>query len=169
MIRLRQYEASDAQTILSWIHDEVSFRKWCADRYDHYPISADDMNKQYGSADQDRFFPMTAVDESGIVGHMIMRYTDDNKHTIRFGFVIVDDRKRGRGYGKRMLEAAVSYALDNFGVKRITLGVFNNNDAAYRCYLSAGFREIGRDSVFRVFGEEWKCIEMEYCCLKDRK
>ena len=164
MIQLRPYESDDAQTILPWIGDEVAFRKWCADRYDTYPITADDMNKQYDTSDHERFFPMTAVDESGIVGHLIMRFPDDDKTVLRFGFVIVDDRKRGRGYGKRMLEAAVSYALERFGVKKITLGVFDNNETAHRCYLSAGFRETNRDNVFRVFGEEWKCIEMEYIC-----
>ncbi len=164
MIRLRPYESDDAQTILSWIGDEVAFRKWCADRYETYPISADDMNMLYDTADHERFFPMTVIDESEIVGHLIMRFPDEDRSVLRFGFIIVDDRKRGKGYGKRMLEAAVSYALERFGVKRITLGVFDNNEAAYRCYLSAGFRETNRDSAFCVFGEEWKCIEMEYIC-----
>lgn len=164
MIQLRPYESDDAQTILPWIGDEVAFRKWCADRYETYPISAYDMNKQYDTADHERFFPMTAIDESGIFGHLIMRFPDDDRSVLRFGFVIVDDRKRGKGYGKRMLETAVSYALERFGVKRITLGVFDNNEAAYRCYLSVGFRETNRDNVLCVFGEEWECIEMEYIC-----
>ena len=43
----------------------------------------------------DNFYPVTAIDESGIVGHMILRYTDDKKSIVRFGFVIVDDTKRG--------------------------------------------------------------------------
>ena len=28
--------------------------------------------------ESDSFFPMTAFDESGIVGHLIMRFTDEN-------------------------------------------------------------------------------------------
>ena len=65
MIQLRPYEPCDADTIISWIGDEVAFRKWCADRYETYPITADDMNRQYDAADHDRFFPMTAYDENG--------------------------------------------------------------------------------------------------------
>ena len=40
MIQLRPYEPCDADTIISWIGDEVAFRKWCADRYETYPITA---------------------------------------------------------------------------------------------------------------------------------
>lgn len=163
MIQLRPYEASDAQTILSWIHDEVSFRKWCADRYNHYPISADDMNNQYDAADQERFFPMTAVDESGIVGHLIMRYTDDDKRTVRFGFVIVDDKKRHQGVGRQMLESAIDYAFRSLMADQITLGVFENNLSAYHCYRSVGFREVKTKKVeyYHIFNEDWKCLEME--------
>ena len=67
MLRLRPYKACDAETIVSWIGDEVSFRKWCADRYDHYPITADDMNRHYDAfAYSDNFYEMTAFDETGV-------------------------------------------------------------------------------------------------------
>lgn len=110
MLRLRPYKNCDAQYIIKWCKDEVAFRKWCADRYENYPISVDDMNTMYGNTvDSDDFFAMTAFDESGVVGHLIMRYTDESKSILRFGFVIVDDTKRGKGYGKEMLSLALKY------------------------------------------------------------
>ena len=36
MLRLRPYKKCDAKYIVSWIKDEISFRKWCADRYESY-------------------------------------------------------------------------------------------------------------------------------------
>lgn len=163
-IRLRPYKACDAETIVSWIGDEVSFRKWCADRYDRYPITADDMNRHYNDfADSDSFCQFTAFDGSGIVGHMIMRFTDDEKKVLRFGFIIVDSQKRGMGCGRRMLKAAVKYAFEILGAEKLTLGVFENNEAALRCYKSVGFTEVeqSKTEVFPIFGEEWKCIELE--------
>ena len=73
MLRLRPYKPSDADTILKWIKDEDAFRKWSTDRYPHYPITADDMNYKYmdcngDCAEPDNFYPMTAFDDSGIVG-----------------------------------------------------------------------------------------------------
>ena len=91
MLRLRPYKACDAQTIVSWIGDETMFRKWSADRFESYPITAEDLNRHYDRmADSDSFYEMTAFDETGVAGHLIMRFTDEKKTILRFGFVIVD-------------------------------------------------------------------------------
>ena len=65
MLRLRPYKACDAQTIVSWIGDETAFRKWCADRFESYPITAEDLNRHYDAmADSDSFYEFTAFDIS---------------------------------------------------------------------------------------------------------
>ena len=38
MLRLRPYRKSDAEYIVTWIKDEVTFRKWSADRFDSYQM-----------------------------------------------------------------------------------------------------------------------------------
>ena len=132
MLRLRPYKKCDAKRIVSWIKDEISFRKWCADRYNKYPINENDINSYYSTMeDLDTFFPMTAFDETGIVGHLIMRFIDENKKILRFGFIIVDDKKRGQGYGKEMLQLSIKYAFEILKIQKITLGVFDNNKSAY--------------------------------------
>lgn len=164
MLKLRPYKKCDAKYIVSWTKDEVAFRKWCADRYDKYPIRAEDINEHYVAMDDvDSFFQMTAFDESGIVGHLIMRFTDDNKNELRFGFVIVDDEKRGKGYGKEMLQLAIEYAFKILKVQKITLGVFENNEPAYYCYKSVGFKDVQLKEYeyYHVMGENWKCLELE--------
>ena len=62
MLRLRPYKSCDAETIVSWIKDEYAFRQWCADRYDHYPITASDINDQYNSHSEDDWFYPYSVD-----------------------------------------------------------------------------------------------------------
>ena len=162
MLRLRPYKACDAKTIVSWIKDETAFRKWSADRFEQYPITEGDLNAHYDAlAYSDHFWEMTAFDETGVVGHLIMRFTDEEKKVLRFGFVIVDDAKRGKGYGKQMLQLAIKYAYDLLRVEKITLGVFENNESAYYCYRSVGFRETGELEDYEISNEMWKCIEME--------
>lgn len=162
MLRLRPYKACDAKRIVSWIKDEVSFHKWCADRFEHYPITEDDLNNYYNSfAYADHFFEMTAFDETGIVGHLLMRFTDEEKKILRFGFVIVDDTKRGKGYGKKMLQLAIQFAFNILQVEKITIGVFDNNESAYHCYKALGFQDIEEVQNYCILGEEWKCIELE--------
>ena len=164
MLRLRPYKACDAAKIVSWTGDETAFRKWCADRFESWPITAEDLNRHYEAlADSDSFYEMTAFDDTGVAGHMIMRFTDERKTILRFGFVIVDDQKRGMGYGKEMLQLAIRFAFDMLKAEKITLGVFENNEPAYRCYLAAGFRDkTGTQAEYYHIGnEDWKCLELE--------
>ena len=168
MLRLRTYKRCDAKTILTWCKDEVSFRKWTSDRYDSFPITEADMNYKYvdcngDCAEADNFFPMTAFDESGVVGHLIMRFTDQEKAVLRLGFVIVDDSKRGKGYGKEMICLALKYAFEIMKVEKVTIGVFENNAPAYHCYQSVGFMEVVLEEEVwcEVCGEKWKILELE--------
>lgn len=167
-LRLRPYKSCDAKSIISWCKDEVSFRKWSADRWERFPITEADMNRKYidcngDCSDMDNFYPMTAFDESGVVGHLIMRFTDEKKASLRFGFVIVDDSKRGMGYGKEMLELALKYAFEILKVEKVTLGVFDNNMPAYYCYRAAGFWDIemAEEEKCNVCGKTWNVLELE--------
>ena len=164
MLRLRPYKPCDAKYIVSWIKDEVSFKKWCSIRLDTYPIDEAMLNAYYAQYEQDDcYWAMTAFDESGVVGHLTMKFTDDSKKTVRLGFIIVDDSKRGCGYGKEMINLAVQYAAEMLKAERITLGVFENNPPAYHCYKSAGFNEISDNPpAYRtILGQQWLNIEME--------
>ena len=168
MLRLRPYKPGDAQTILGWIANKDTFRKWSTDRYDHYPITAADMNHKYldyngDCPEPDNFYPMTAFDEDGIAGHLIMRFTDPDKTTLRFGFIIVSDACRGKGYGKQMLQLALTFAFDILKVQKVTLGVLENNPAAYHCYKAAGFRDVTTETpeYYHLMGEKVKCLELE--------
>lgn len=164
MLRLRPYKACDAQTITKWFQDEYAFRQWSADRYGNYPITPEDMNAYYdGDRENERIWGMTMFDDSGIVGHFTMRYPDDcSFEEIRLGFVIIDDKKRGRGYGKEMLSLAIRYAFDFVKVRKISLGVFENNTAAINCYRSCGFQEVKLETTesYCCMDESWNCMEM---------
>lgn len=101
-LRLRQYKSCDADSIVSWIKDEDALRKWSSNRFGDFPITNEDINNKYYKNNGDciecvNFYPLTAFDENGIVGHLILRYIDEEKKVIRFGFVIVDESKRGQG------------------------------------------------------------------------
>lgn len=114
-------------------------------------------------AEVDNFYEMTAFDETGVTGHLIMRFTDEEKTILRFGFVIVDDAKRGMGYGKAMLALALQYAFGILKVEKVTLGVFENNMPAYHCYKAVGFQDVPLDEAeyYEILGERWKCLELE--------
>jgi len=162
MLRLRPYKSCDSETIARWISDRDVFLKWGGDRFGAYPVSAETIDEKYrlGNGDctePDNFYPWVAFDdENGVVGHFIMRYTGGNNRTLRFGWVVVDDTVRGKGYGTEMLRAGLKYAFEIQGADIVTIGVYENNAPAHRCYLKAGFTD--RETVK---SDPWNVIEME--------
>ena len=46
-----------------------------------------------------------------------------------------------------MLQLGLKYANEIYGAKKVTLGVFENNTAAYHCYKAVGFKDVILDEV----------------------
>jgi len=162
-MKLRAFQPGDAAVICQWLRTEKELYQWSADRFNKFPLTADDINKSYTpQTESGRFFPLTAVDAQGrILGHFIIRYPrEDDLTSVRFGFVIVDPAQRGKGYGKEMLRLGISYAAETLHASRVDLGVFANNPNAQRCYEALGFREYQRRRCVLPVGE-WECIDME--------
>ena len=84
------------------------------------------------------------VDGEEIVGYITLRTPADDSSEQRLGFVIVDDSKRGKGFGKVLVSMVVDYAFSKLGAIKVSLGVFENNPTAIRCYESVGFRRVVR-------------------------
>ena len=162
MIKLGPYKKGDSEKIVSWLKDEEAFLKWGGSLFGEFPITADTINDKYSlkngdCKEPDNFYPWIAYDdENGVVGHFIMRYINGDKHILRFGWVIVDDSIRGKGYGTEMLKTGLKYAFDIFGAEKVTLGVFENNAIAHNCYKKAGFTDMEI-----VEKDPWNIIEME--------
>lgn len=120
-------------------------RQWCADRYEHYPITPEDMNAYYNRfIDGQNSLALTLVDGKEIVGYITLRIPAVDTTERRLGFVIVDDSKRGRRLGKSLVSMAVDYAFRKLEATKVSLGVFENNSAAIRCYESGKFSYISK-------------------------
>ncbi len=157
MLRIRPYSVKDAGTILSWTKDEKAFYKWTAGVLGAYPLSVE----QFNSVSD--LMAFTAIDDNEVVGFFTMRRPSQSFDELRFGFVVVDSNRRGKGYGKKMLQLGLVYAKEIFGAKKVSLGVFRNNEPAYYCYKATGFKDVVLDKVekYKVLGEEWECLELE--------
>ena len=61
-----------------------------------------------------------------------------------------------------MLKLGLKYAFEVYGAKKVSLGVFENNNSAYHCYKACGFRDIvpTKTESYKILDEEWKCREM---------
>ena len=163
-LTLRPYKPSDAAVITSWLKSEYLMRQWCADRYEHYPVSPEDMNTYYErNIDGQHSRALTMTDDNDIVGYITLRTPVDNPIEQRLGFVIVDDSKRGCGLGKALVTMAVEYAFEELGATKVSLGVFENNPSAIHCYEAAGFHRVSLPETenYECLSETWNCIELE--------
>ena len=164
MIRLRPFKPSDSEVICKWFGDEKAFRKWCIDKFD-FPLTARqicDRNDEFQKCN-DAWY-MTAVDESGeVCGSFIFRKADFINNSIHMGFIVISPEHRGRGLGSQMMKTALTYADKILGMKRVTLGVFENNPAAVNCYKSAGFKaQKFVENAFEYKDEKWNLFDMAW-------
>ena len=161
-MNIRPFKRCDADTIVSWIKSEKIFRYWCADRFDHYPITPFDLNDQYENSEGcEDVYHFTAYDEEGICGHLNIRFPDaSDLNTVRFGYVILDDSRRGQGLGKEMIRLAADYAFNIMKATRITIGVFEENGPAVNCYLKSGVKDTGIVEKYSIGDETWNCLEL---------
>ncbi len=157
MMTLRPFTSGDAPTVLSWIGDEVTFWRWSADRYGHYPITPAELTAQY--ARSANFAYMAEVD--GVpVGHFTLRWPGEGRESIRAGFILLDPARRGHGDGKAMLRLAFAEAKWRHSAGALTLGVFADNAPARHCYEAVGLAYTGEEHTYTIGGREWPCLEM---------
>lgn len=140
MLRIRPFKISDANLMINWIKEERIFKMWCADKF-NYPLTIEQLKDYQNEYEQNEFgWIFVALDEKGTpIGHFVMRMANYEKESVHLGFIVIDPKRRGLGYGKEMVELAVKYAFELLGVKRVTLGVYDVNPGAKQCYEKVGF------------------------------
>lgn len=167
MIRLRPYKSCDAEEIISWIKDDATYMQWSGGRFGPFPITPDNINSKYrnngGCSESDNFYPFTAFNENGLVGHLIMRYLNGDNKILRLGWVIVNDAKRGQGFGKQIIKLALKFAFEILKVKEVSIRVHEDNLQAYHCYKTVGFSEDDAANVEydEVHGRKVRLIELK--------
>lgn len=161
MFSFRPYKQSDAKEIASWISTEEEYYKWCAGIIKGYPVTEETLCEyEKGISTNNRVFWMIACEDEVPFGFIQIRYPEKSMEVVRFGFVIVDDKLRGKGYGKTILRMAILYAFESLNATKITLGVYENNNLAYKAYASVGFSNTKHSKTEHILGKDWVCNEM---------
>lgn len=167
MLKFRDFEERDAETVTSWLDDERDFYYWSADRYGHYPITAQEIIDNYNRCKKNTFFKPMMLKKDGVsVAHLILRTPCADPKIIRLGFIISNNKLRGFGYGRAVTLAGIDYAKNRLGATEVNLGVFLNNTNAVSLYSSLGFVFEPEDGdeihSFDFKGEKWEYGKMVY-------
>ncbi len=162
MLRLRPFRKNDAKEIIKWTSRPDEFYMWSAGRLGDFPVSEEKMlEATSGREENDKYFPFTAFDENGPVGFFTVRTPGEDDKKVRLGYIIVDPSIRGKGYGKEMLKLGLKFIFEIYGAESVSLGVFEDNPNAYRCYKGIGFEENGEKEDIVLGGKTWRIIDLE--------
>lgn len=166
MLRIRPYKPADAEYVLHWLTDERTVAFWKADRFS-WPLTKEQLDAYNKDFTEDPYSAaFTVLDEEGdVIGHFSLRKINWKENRAHMGFLVVNPECRGKGYGRQMVHQALLYAFQVLGLKRVTLGVYECNEPARRCYEAEGFRRLndsGDEAKTEVFhGEVWKYVYLE--------
>ncbi|MGE3974662.1 MAG: GNAT family N-acetyltransferase [Bdellovibrionales bacterium] len=88
-------------------------------------------------------------------GHVCLntQNLETNLHRVLLG-IGIEQMFWSKGYGKKLMETAISWAKQQKQIDYIDLGVFSQNTVAHEMYLKLGFKDYGsKADAFRIDGQ----------------
>jgi ribosomal protein S18 acetylase RimI-like enzyme len=141
-LSLRTATRSDLDAVLPWIKDQCSLVMWAGPGLS-YPPSRESFWKSIGASPQNTFCLVSTAGEMAGFGQALT----PARGIVHLARLIVDPRMRGKGYGRILCLRLMETSRSRQSVRRFTLNVCRDNDAAFRLYRSLGFqRNVERDS-----------------------
>ena len=166
MIRLAYFERSDFEQLIEWIDTESLLVHWSG-RIFRFPLTVRSLEwylKDTNDIESSDTFIYKAIDvESGkTVGHISLGGISNKNRAARISRVLVgNNNARLKGVCRQMVSAVLKIGFEDLKLHRISLGVYDDNPSAVKCYERCGLtiEGINRD-VLRYKGEWWSSIEM---------
>ena len=158
-IQLQAFTKNDYELLIRWINEERLMVNWTGSMFS-FPLTAADLDwytEESNDVGKSGVFIYKAVDlvTDKVVGHISLG-------TARVSRVLVGkEAQRGVGICQKMMRGILKIGFEELKLHRISLGVYDFNKAAIRCYERAGFRTegIARD-IFLYENEYWSMVEM---------
>ena len=148
MIRLDFLEREDLDKIIEWNVGKSAdyLLQWAGPMY-NYPLTLKQLEeyflKDVKKDDSNIFAYKILLTETGeIIGTIELREIDRENRIGKVGrFLIGIENIRGRGIGVRVLKEIMRIGFEDLKFEKITLGVFDFNHSAIKCYENAGFKK----------------------------
>jgi RimJ/RimL family protein N-acetyltransferase len=165
MIRLEYFTKDDFDQLIGWIHNEHLLTNWSGSLF-RFPLTSESLEwyledtNDPGTSDA---LVYKAIDNRGItIGHISLGSISRKNRAARISRVLVgDNAEKGKGICTAMINEVTRIGFSQLNLHRISLGVYDFNHAALRCYEKAGFKKEGlqRDILFHN-NEYWSLVEM---------
>lgn len=165
MIKLEYFTEDDFQQLIDWIPTAEFTLQWGGPAF-KYPLTKEQLLSYLKGANINGatkyIFKVVDITNNKVIGHVSLGSVDRLNQSARVGKVLVGSiGSRGKGYGTKLMNAILKFAFGELKLHKVTLGVFDFNYSAIRCYKKVGFQQEGllRDAR-KNRDEYWSLIEM---------
>jgi RimJ/RimL family protein N-acetyltransferase len=144
LVRLRAYELSDLDALMTWVNDEEVTRNLAAPMI--YPLSrATEENYLSANAvgnDAERRWAIETLAGEYLGGISLMTIDWINR-SAQVGIVIGSKPNWGKGFGTDAMRLVLRFAFDKMNLHRVWLNVYAFNVRGIKSYEKCGFRHEG--------------------------
>lgn len=156
MIKLEALQKEDFKKIIQWNENKSAdfLLQWSGPLY-KYPLTKEQLQKyfdDYVYKEAASLFVYKIIDAKNeqMIGTVELDVRDSiNKEGRVSRFLIGEENLRGKSYGREALKELVRIGFEQLQLNKITLGVFDFNITAIKCYKSAGFNIEGLKENYR--------------------
>ncbi len=144
-MRLRAIEPADWAAYHTWDRDDDQARNLAAVLFPRSEESA----RRWAEAEsrrqpEDHHFRFVIENKTGeVVGDLTTHHCDARVGTFAYGISIRHDQRR-KGYAKEAIRLVLHYYFRELRYQKVTVSVFDFNEASIRLHDSLGFKQEGR-------------------------
>jgi RimJ/RimL family protein N-acetyltransferase len=162
-LTLRPFGVDDIDRLIAWIPDATFLLQWAGPTLS-WPLTVDQLRRDVAaSAPGGSHLIFKAVGGDGsAVGHIEVKAIDRVHRNAMMGRILVAPDKRGCGFGRSMIAAALAVCFDDLKLHRVGLRVFAHNTTAIESYRRVGFLQEGleRHTKLAPDGTWWDAVTM---------
>jgi RimJ/RimL family protein N-acetyltransferase len=176
MIRLEYFEPKDFDQLINWINTEELLINWAGSLFS-FPLTQSSMEWYLGNTNNPEksdalIYRVVEAASGETIGHISLGGISRKNRSARISRVLIgEENNKGKGYCKQMIKAVLKIGFEELQLHKVSLGVYDFNSSALKCYQAAGFTIEGtmRDVLLHkekwwsliemgILEEEWKAI-----------
>ncbi|WHY88518.1 GNAT family protein [Neobacillus novalis] len=165
MIELQFFEKEDFQQLLSWIDSQDFLVQWAGTSME-FPLDEQQLEQYLSMSNSENAanlaYKVIYVESGKIIGHISLGTINRKNGTARMCRVLIGDKSlQGKGIGRLMVLALLKIAFEQLNLHKVSLAVYDFNEAAVNLYKKIGFKTEGfiREAS-KVGNDHWSYFEM---------
>jgi [ribosomal protein S5]-alanine N-acetyltransferase len=151
-VLLRKLEPEDAPNLYRYRNDQnvAGGLGGFSSGYSHHAI--EEWIERRGQGSDDLVWAIADNESNTCLGHAGLYHIDHRVRSCEFGILIGDSSQWGKGIGREVTSAILTYGFDELNMNRIDLSVLASNARAIRLYQGLGFVQEGiqREAQYRA-------------------